>query len=356
MADVIPASVRTVNAEADAVARRYWHAVAFESQLDDGPIAVTLLGEELVVVRLGDEVLAAPDRCPHRSSRLSTGDVRIEPNGASCLVCPYHALHFDAGGRAVHLPPRPQDRLAARLDLPSLPVCVKHGMVWVSLSPDPIGGLPDWPSYDDPAMARFQLGPEPWATMPSRIVENFNDLGHFATVHAATFGVSDDERFVVVPPVDAKVVADVGGRPTGLEQVVEMHQLDRQTLDGPLVPILAEFAYRHVFPFVTELRITYAPDRIEWIQVAFTPVSSLASEEPRAMVFQQNVRNFDVDVDADIDAWHDFQAAVNAEDREILEVLRPIVIGVDGTGADEASLSFDDVTVAYRRLWREAVS
>ncbi|MFK8025129.1 MAG: Rieske 2Fe-2S domain-containing protein [Ilumatobacter sp.] len=349
-----PQSAFTVNRRADVVARRYWHAVGFEAQLADGPFGVTVLDEPIVVARLGDELLAAADRCPHRSSQLSTGDVRVAPSGAACLVCPYHALHFDESGRATHLPARPDDRLAERLDLTVYPITVEHGMVWVSLDPDPIGGIPDWSAYGQPETIGFQLGPEPWATMPSRIVENFNDLGHFATVHAETFGASDDPALVTVPPARVDVTGSGGaGGPTGLDHVVEMYQLDRVTLDGPLVPILAEFAYRHVFPFVTELRITYAPDRVEWIQVAFTPVSSLAADAPRSLVFQQNVRNFDLD--GEIDPWHDFQAAVNAEDREILEVLRPAVIGVDGTGADEATLSFDDVTVAYRRLWRDLI-
>ncbi len=342
-----------VNTIADAVARKYWHAVAFESQLASGPVALSLLGEPIVVARLDDNVLATYDRCPHRSSPLSTGEIRVDPSGTECLVCPYHALHFDVDGRPTHLPARPDERLAERLSLITLPAQVSHGMVWVSLAEQPIGGIPDWSTYDDTANVSFQLGPEPWAAMPTRIVENFNDLGHFATVHANTFGVGEGAEFAVVPTVQIEP-HDVDGATIGLDHGVTMHQLDRVTLDGPLVPILADFDYRHVFPFVTELRITYGPDRVEWIQVAFTPTTSLASATPATLVFQQNVRNFDLD--GDVPAWHDFQAEVNAEDRRLLESIEPDMIGVDGTDAHEASLGFDDVTVEYRRLWRSAIA
>ena len=94
-----------------AAAGSGWVAVARSIDLDRGPIAATPLGASLVVARLGDAVVALPERCAHRGAPLSVGDVRTGPDGATCLVCPYHGLHYDHRGRAVHFPARPGARL-----------------------------------------------------------------------------------------------------------------------------------------------------------------------------------------------------------------------------------------------------
>ena len=41
--------------------RRFWHPVAYASELKSGPLKVVLLGEEIVLVRLAGEVRAFRD-------------------------------------------------------------------------------------------------------------------------------------------------------------------------------------------------------------------------------------------------------------------------------------------------------
>ena len=55
--------------------RRAWHPVLEEAQLGDGLVRVELLGEGYVVGRVDGEIVAFPDRCPHRNARLSDGAV-----------------------------------------------------------------------------------------------------------------------------------------------------------------------------------------------------------------------------------------------------------------------------------------
>ena len=56
------------------VLRHYWYPVAEPDDVIDGPHAVTLLGEKLVLWRSpAGTVVAAPDRCPHREAPLSIG-------------------------------------------------------------------------------------------------------------------------------------------------------------------------------------------------------------------------------------------------------------------------------------------
>jgi phenylpropionate dioxygenase-like ring-hydroxylating dioxygenase large terminal subunit len=67
------------------VLRGYWYAVAPSMAIAPGPLAVTVLGEPLVLWRTAEGgVTAARDRCPHRDAPLSLGQVV-----ARGLQCPY---------------------------------------------------------------------------------------------------------------------------------------------------------------------------------------------------------------------------------------------------------------------------
>ncbi|MEM8905688.1 MAG: hypothetical protein AAGF02_18435 [Actinomycetota bacterium] len=213
----------------------------------------------------------------------------------------------------------------------------RHGLVWVSLSSEPVGEPPPWSAFDRDDVVRFQLEPELWEVAPGRIVENFNDLAHFPFVHAETFGdASSPDVADITVESDAAII----------RHRIEMSQLDRQTLDGPLVPIDVTYSYVHQFPYATELEIRFDDDRTEWIQMTVAPV-----DDDRALVFQQNARNFDLD--GDLAAWAAFQQAVNDEDHGLLGALRPRRARPDCADLHEIALAVDDFTIAYRRRWAQ---
>ena len=64
--------------------RRFWHPVAMSAQLKDLPVAIRILGEDLVIFRDGrGEVGLLGRQCAHRRASLEFG--RIEEIGrASC--------------------------------------------------------------------------------------------------------------------------------------------------------------------------------------------------------------------------------------------------------------------------------
>lgn len=62
-----------------------WCVVGTSDALRDAPIKAR--GRELVLWRVGDEVRAAPNACPHMGAELCTGRVEQEH-----LVCPWHGL------------------------------------------------------------------------------------------------------------------------------------------------------------------------------------------------------------------------------------------------------------------------
>lgn len=89
-------------APAGELLRRYWQPVALSEELPSGgaPLAVTILGENLVLFRddQGRPGLLGL-RCSHRGTDLSYG--RIEDGGLRCL---YHGWLYDVEGRCLEQP------------------------------------------------------------------------------------------------------------------------------------------------------------------------------------------------------------------------------------------------------------
>ena len=77
--------------------RHFWHPVAtldeFEKAdpLGNGPMAVTLLDEKVVLARLDGKMVAMKDQCGHRWAKLSGGKVQGDQ-----LQCPYHGWVYNA--------------------------------------------------------------------------------------------------------------------------------------------------------------------------------------------------------------------------------------------------------------------
>lgn len=99
-----------------------WEAVAELSDLAQGEIRkVNPEGVDLILVRLGDEVMAYLDACPHEGHPLSLGDLH-----GDVIVCAKHLWEFDArsGAHVTRIP-------LSRNDLKKAPVRVAGGKVEV---------------------------------------------------------------------------------------------------------------------------------------------------------------------------------------------------------------------------------
>ena len=92
--------------------RRHWLVAGTTAELRDIPLAVKILGEELVLFRDDKgEIGLLGLHCPHRGASLEYGDIE---NGG--LRCPYHGWLFDVGGHCLDMPAEPRERgYAARL-------------------------------------------------------------------------------------------------------------------------------------------------------------------------------------------------------------------------------------------------
>ena len=169
--------------------RRKWVPAAFARQLRDRPLPVDVGGVALVAFRDGDgraQVLI--DRCPHRSVRLSLGQVRD-----GCLECPYHGWRFAGDGRCAHVPFNPTAKLD-QLRATAVPTVERGGLIWVftdeSAAADDaeVKAGPKIPEQLERADMRRREAEFRWACHWTRLAENMLDVPHLPYVHRKTIG------------------------------------------------------------------------------------------------------------------------------------------------------------------------
>lgn len=122
----------------DSTTAAPWVDLGAVDDLGDQPRRAEVDGTSVVVARVGDEVLVALDRCPHRGAPLSAGTVEHD-----CLVCPYHGWEFDGDGEVVGIPALGHDaRLPKRARLRTASAEAAGGRILVDPSSVPAVGAP----------------------------------------------------------------------------------------------------------------------------------------------------------------------------------------------------------------------
>ena len=83
--------------------RRYWHPIAVASEVEDVPVPVRVLGEDLILfkTRRGEFGVVYP-RCCHRGTTLYYG--KVEESGIRCC---YHGWLFGVDGKCLDQPCEP---------------------------------------------------------------------------------------------------------------------------------------------------------------------------------------------------------------------------------------------------------
>lgn len=315
----------------DATWRHFWHPVCTRKELEgaaaDGnrPLAVRLLGEDLVIAQIGETPAAFPDRCLHRSTKLSVGCVE-----ATGIRCAYHGWLYDAEGACREIPAMPDHPIPDDFRLRNYDTAFAYDLVWVRLDSSVDTKIPGCPAWNDDDFRCVQGDPYTWPTSAGRRLENFVDLSHFPFVHDGSLG---DRRQTLVP------IADID-RLNGELRFVFRPSPEMQLPD---VALMAPTDYRIWMPFTVNLEFFF--DDGERSQLWMT-ASPLASGECRS--FWYTCRTADRDGD---DQPHlDFQDVVLAEDLPVIEAQSPAEIPAP---ADEASVLTDKVSNAYRRWLKE---
>ncbi len=311
------------------VEHAWWWPVALEGDAADGPVPLTLLGQALVLWRdaTGTPVLMA-DRCPHRGAALSLGRV-VGGN----LQCGYHGWRFDGSGRCVGIPAQPGFEPPAAHAACRHGAVEAHGLIWADLggashAPPPLQGLAD---------RRLVYGPFDVATSAPRAVENFLDTSHFAFVHEGWLGSAAHPE---VPAYDLSATAD--GRPVVEHYRAWQPRASASATGGAWV----DYRYEVLGPFsalLTKQSDGGGPaDTVDSYVIWACPTAPDACR----LWFAQ----YTSDEVTPADTLRDFQIAIFAQDRPVLESQRPRCLPLSG---GEAMAAADRLSAAYRRYLRE---
>jgi len=161
--------------------RRFWHPVAYLSELDKVPRRVRALGEDLVLYKDGTGTVGCLTlHCCHRNASLEFGI--IQERG---LKCCYHGRVFDADGTILDMPGEPNaEHMKRTLSQGAYPTYVFEGIVFIYMGPPE--RIPVFPLLD-----RFKLDGvsiRPGLRLPFdcnwlQIKENSLDPIHTYTLH-----------------------------------------------------------------------------------------------------------------------------------------------------------------------------
>lgn len=189
-----------------------WHPVLSASELEQAPVGVSLLGQDVVLWREArrggqdTQVHAWADHCPHRGARLSLGKV-IKLDSGAVLQCPYHGWQYagqavgsvvsQACGRCVHVPSAPSFEPPATHTVTVFDARERNGLIWVRLArptatdmPAHLHEPPLFAAWEDRLYRQVVCGPYTVRASAARVIDNFLDLTHFGFVHDGWLGDS----------------------------------------------------------------------------------------------------------------------------------------------------------------------
>jgi phenylpropionate dioxygenase-like ring-hydroxylating dioxygenase large terminal subunit len=303
-----------------------WHVVAYAPEVPEGkPLAVRLLGEDLVVWRAGERVHAWRDLCVHRGTRLSMGTV-----SDATLTCPYHGWTYNQEGRCIRIPAHPAQVPPARAQVRVYQTRVRYDWVWVSLG-EPARDVPDFAEWDDAAFRKIHCGPYPFKAAGPRAIENFLDVTHFPFVHAGLLGdprhpeISDYEAEITEEGVTAKDIT--------------VWQPDP---DGSGRGAWETYTYRVLRPLTAYfVKSSEGPRFAMYFTV--TPVAQDA-----CIAWAHVAMDYGNQPDAEVRAFED---AVTWQDIPIVESQRPELLPLDLQA--ELHLRSDRTSIAYRRWLKQ---
>ena len=176
--------------------RNAWYIAAWGDELGEKPLARRILNEPVVLFRdKAGKAAAIADRCCHRGTPLSLGDV-VDAG----LQCGYHGMVFDGAGKCVHIPG--QDKIPDKAFVPSYPVVERDQFLWIwmgeAAKADP-ARIVDVPWHRDTDHWGHRHAVMPIKGSYLLMVDNLMDLTHLGYVHKRTVGGNPSQH------VDAKM-------------------------------------------------------------------------------------------------------------------------------------------------------
>ncbi len=219
--------------------RRYWQPIALARDVQDDPVAVTVMGEDLVVFR---DQKGRPgllhNRCCHRGTTLYYG--RVEDEGIRCC---YHGWLFDVEGNCLDMPCEKDNGAGIRENVrqPWYEVQERYGLIFAFMGPpDKRPVLPHYSTLEDVKAGEklVAVGPVFASGTDGNLshmdcnwlqhYENTLDPFHVQVLHATFSSVQFVEDFGIMPTVDW-VPDENGVHNTAFRDLDDGRKLERVT-------------------------------------------------------------------------------------------------------------------------------
>lgn len=188
--------------------RRFWHPVALSSQLTDLPLAIRILGENLITFRdLSGDVGVLHRQCSHRRTSLEYGV--IAEHGIRCC---YHGWLFDIDGTILETPGEPDDSpIRNTLSHGAYPALEYKGIVFAYMGPPELE--PEFPICDTFELPDNKLVPY-LLDMPCnwlQVNDNPMDPFHSVFLHTRISRAHFDPSWGAMPIVEWHQMPDKSG-------------------------------------------------------------------------------------------------------------------------------------------------
>ena len=224
-----------------------WYILCQSESLKTKPIAVTLFGTPLVLFRdESGQAAALLDRCAHRNTPLSLGEVK-----GHALQCSYHGWQFDAHGECRAVPGLHGEPRSAGRHVPAYAVREQQGFVWVYATPDvePVRKPFQFPLLKEKG---YTIVVQEIAVEASvhAAAENALDVPHTAYLHGGLFRSTSGQRREIEVKVRRsfdRVEAEYVGerRPSGLVgRILAPSGGEVTHVDRFILPSIAQVEYR----------------------------------------------------------------------------------------------------------------
>jgi len=307
----------------DPVLLHDWHPIARSSEVPEASITpAKLLGEDLVVWRVGGEVRVWQDLCVHRGTRLSLGHLE-----GDLLECAYHGWTYNKAGECVRIPAHPEQKPPPKARVKTYFCEEKYGLIWVCLG-SPKGEVPSFEEWEDTSFRKIPCGPYRYHASGTRAVENFLDVAHLPFVHSGILGErahAEIQEFEVQQGANGIVARNV--------------RIWQPDPDGTGVGKDVNYTYKVPRPLTMYLSKDTAEGRFS-IFAAVCPVAEFES-----VAWFWIAMNYGQEVPAEEIAR--LQDKITGQDIPVVESQRPERLPLDLQA--ELHLRSDRIAVAYRK-------
>ena len=178
--------------------RRFWQPVELSSELGELPLAVSILGEDLVLFRAKSGGIGLLGRhCCHRGTSLEYGIVTEQ--GISCC---YHGWHYGLNGAILDTPNDPTSRIKETLRHTAYPIHEYGGLIFAYMGPPDT--VPAFPMLDVWQESDVELVPYSYRYPCNWLQrwENSQDPVHSVFLHTRINGVQFAESWGEMSVVD----------------------------------------------------------------------------------------------------------------------------------------------------------